>query len=281
MQHRVDAPGSRAVALLATVCAVALSGCAAFRSSDDAPSAAAAPAAGSGAQSAEPATAPASTAAGAEAATPGRDATTPATATPDGPPATPPLVGTTWHWLWTVDPERSWAPADHSRYTLTLGADGRLALRADCNRGFAGYQMDGLRLDVQPIGTTRMACAAGSLGERYVKQVQGARHAVAVIGLLRIDLFADSGTMWFAAEPDAKYAGYACAGGTSAVAVYTPNRARLVIGPDTLDLRSDVSASGARYTDGSTEWFTKGDEAFLSRNGAPVLAGCRRAEPQP
>lgn len=265
MQHRVDAPAARVAALTAMLSTFVLSGCAAFGMRDGA------------APDADPrASAAAATTANADSS--GRNATTPATA--DGPPATPPLLGTTWHWLWTVDPERSWAPTDHSRYTLVFGADERLALRADCNRGSAGYRVDGLRLDVQPIGTTKMACPAGSLGDRFVRQVQGARYAVAVLGLLRVDLFADSGTMWFAAEPDAKYAGYACADGRNAVAVYTPNRARLVIGPDTLDLRADVSASGARYTDGSTVWYTKGDEASLLRNGAQVVAGCRRAEPQ-
>lgn len=266
MHHRVDA---RVVTVAAAFATLALAGCAAFSSEHGGD-------AMTDATSGSPA-APAQSTAGQD--VPGRDATTPATATPDGPPATPPLVGTTWHWLWTLDPERTWAPADHSRYTLTLGADERLALRADCNRGFAGYRLDGLRLDIQPIGTTKMACPAGSLGDRFVKQVQGSRLAVAVVGLLRIDLFADSGTMWFAAEPDARYAGYACADGRNAVAVYTPNRARLVVGPDTLDLRADVSASGARYTDGTTEWFTKGDEATLRRDGRPVLSGCRRAEP--
>jgi heat shock protein HslJ/membrane-bound inhibitor of C-type lysozyme len=269
MQHRVVAPKPRAAAgAIATAVAatsLALAGCAALSLDGEDE-----PAAGAKADSAAPGAAPAAASAGSH------GATTPATEIPDGTEATPPLVGTTWYWLWTLDPERTWAPADHSRYTLTLGADGRLALRADCNRGAAGYRLDGLRLDVQSIGTTKMACPAGGLGDRFVKQVQVARHAVAVVGLLRVDLFADSGTMWFASEPEARYAGYTCADGRNAIAVYTPNRARLVIGPDTLDLRSDVSASGARYTDGSTEWFTKGDEAILSRDGAQVLSGCRR-----
>lgn len=106
-------------------------------------------------------------------AAPGATAAAPALAAPAGPPTAPPLVGTTWHWLWTLDPARTWEPADHSRYTLAFGADGRLALRAV------------------------------------------------------------------------------------------------------------ASASDARYGNGTTEWFTKGDEAFLSRDGRQALPGCRRTESAP
>jgi membrane-bound inhibitor of C-type lysozyme len=46
-------------------------------------------------------------------------------------------------------------------------------------------------------------------------------------------------------------------------------------------LRAVASASGARYGNGTTEWFTKGDEAFLSRDGRQALPGCRRTASAP
>ncbi|BDG03126.1 META domain-containing protein [Anaeromyxobacter oryzae] len=198
----------------------------------------------------------------------------PAVAAPGVRPAQPTIVGTTWLWGQTIDPERSWVPADPARYTLELGGDGTVDVLADCNRGRGRYAHDGSRLEIGPLATTRMACPPGSLDDRYLKQVAGIRSVAVVAGLLRADLLADSGTMWFVAERDALAASYACADGKRAWVVYTPGRARVLAGPDVLDLAELTSGSGARYRAGEITWFTKGTEAFLERAGAKVLADC-------
>jgi heat shock protein HslJ len=198
----------------------------------------------------------------------------------DSPMADPPIVGTTWHWFRTLDPERSWEASDPTRYTLTLGADGRASVRADCNRGTATYTLRDGRLEFGALGTTKMNCVdSKGLDGRYLQQLAGIRLVGTTAGMLRADLYADAGTMFFVAEPDATYGAYRCEGGRGAWAVYTQDRARVVIGPDTLDLPLAISASGARYALGEVVWWAKGDGAFLEKGGVRLLGDCIRTPP--
>jgi heat shock protein HslJ len=216
-------------------------------------------------------------------ASPPRDVAPVASAAPAAsaaPVAAAPIVGTTWHWFRTLDPERSWEAPDPTRYTLTLAADGRALVRADCNRGSGGYTLQDGRLELGPLATTKMACpGAGGLDDRFLKQLGAVRLVVVTAGMLRADLYADSGTMFFVAEADAKFGSYRCAGGRQAWAVYTQDRARVVTGPDTFDLPLAVSASGARYAQGDVVWWVKGDGAFMDKGGARALDDCVRTTP--
>ncbi len=189
----------------------------------------------------------------------------------------PAIVGTTWHWFRTLDPERSREATDPTRYTLTLSADGRALVRADCNRGGGAYTLRDGRLELGPIGTTKMACASSDgLEGAFLRDLAAIRVVALSAGMLRADLYADSGTMFFVAEPEAKFGSYRCADGRRAWAVYTQDRARVVAGPDTWDLPLAVSASGARYAAGDVVWWTKGDGAFLERAGTRMLSDCTR-----
>jgi heat shock protein HslJ len=191
--------------------------------------------------------------------------------------ADPPIVGTTWHWFRTLDPERSWEAPDPTRYTLMLGADGRAIVRADCNRGTATYTLRDGRLEFGAIGTTKMNCVdSKGLDGRYLQQLTGIRLVGTSAGMLRADLYADAGTMFFVAEPDAIYGAYRCEGGRRAWAVYTQDRARVVTGPDTFDLPIAISASGARYALGEVVWWVKGDGAFLEQGSVRLLSDCVR-----
>jgi peptidylprolyl isomerase len=190
--------------------------------------------------------------------------------------AKPAIAGTSWQWVTTIDPVRTWAPADPSRYTLTLGAGGDATVRADCNRGRGTYTLAGESLQLGPVATTKMLCPeAKNLDSRYLTQLGAIRSVAIVGGLLRADLVADSGTMFFAAEPDARFVAYRCNRGQTAEAIYTDGRVRLLAGPHLLDLKRAESASGARYTTASATWFTKGNDAWLENGGRRVLTGCR------
>jgi heat shock protein HslJ len=211
---------------------------------------------------------------------PGAAAASVATAAVPAVPPVPPIVGTTWHWFRTLDPERSWEAPDPTRFTLTLGADGRALVRADCNRGAGSYALQDGRLELEAIATTKMACpTANGLDARFLAQLDAVRLVVVSAGMLRADLLADGGTMFFVAEPDAKFGAYRCEGDRRAWAVYTEARARVVTGPDTHDLPLAVSASGARYAQGDVVWWVKGDEAFLEKGGVRTLSGCTRTPP--
>jgi heat shock protein HslJ len=55
------------------------------------------------------------------------------------------------------------------RFTLTLGSDGRMSVRADCNRCFATYSLTGTAFVAsQAAACTRAACSSAPLDSEYV-----------------------------------------------------------------------------------------------------------------
>lgn len=73
---------------------------------------------------------------------------------------------------------------------------------------------------------------------------------------------------------------YQCADNNSFEARYRPQSVELMLeGMPAVTLSQIPSASGARYSDGETTLFTKGNEAFLERNGTTVYADCLAQTP--
>lgn len=87
-----------------------------------------------------------------------------------------PLVGTTWTlesiaWGDTV----SSVPVGVATPTVSFGADGRLTFTTGCNDGFVSYAVDGSKLTLGALGTTKKACAGeGGEVERQVLAILGA-----------------------------------------------------------------------------------------------------------
>ena len=114
----------------------------------------------------------------------------------------PPLVGT----LWQLDriqmmDDTELRPDDPARYTLQLGSDGSVAVRADCNRGHGSHQLDGVQLRIGPLATTKMMCPAGSLGDRYAQLLGISASWMFVDGSLAIATARDSAILFFSAAP--------------------------------------------------------------------------------
>lgn len=86
-----------------------------------------------------------------------------------------PLLGTTWalERVRFADGSELF-PADPALYTVVLGADGSVALRADCNRGAGRFDLDGERLSFAPFASTRAACPADSLDQVFLAQLGSA-----------------------------------------------------------------------------------------------------------
>ncbi|MDQ7858852.1 MAG: META domain-containing protein [Armatimonadota bacterium] len=82
------------------------------------------------------------------------------------------LEGLTWYWLisWRGD-VRELVPADPRRYTIEFSPDGRVAVRADCNRATGTYVRRGQTLTIAVRAVTRAACPPGSLDRRYLAQL--------------------------------------------------------------------------------------------------------------
>jgi heat shock protein HslJ len=111
------------------------------------------------------------------------------------------VTGKGWQWERTVTPVETVVSPTPERYTLQLATNGRLLVRADCNRGTGSYLIGAGTLSFGPVATTRMACPPGSLDARFLHDLQRASGFFVEDGKLFVELPADSGTLQFRREP--------------------------------------------------------------------------------
>lgn len=110
----------------------------------------------------------------------------------------PDLMGR-WEWAsFQGMDDSSLEIADPSLYTLEIRSDG-VSVRADCNRGTGGYELDGSSLTFTPLAITQMACPSESLADRYLSHLSYVRSWIVEDGDLYLSLFADGGIMRFRA----------------------------------------------------------------------------------
>jgi heat shock protein HslJ len=119
-------------------------------------------------------------------------------------PRTPPLQGTSWQLVGIQsmdDVQGLKRPADPSRYTLSLQADGRAVLQLDCNRATGSWRVEpsadpgngGFRFG--PLASTKALCPAPSLGEPLARQLPFVRGYLLREGRLNLSLLADGGIL--------------------------------------------------------------------------------------
>jgi heat shock protein HslJ len=123
---------------------------------------------------------------------------------------TPLLEGVTWVWEGFEGGDGSVVtPEDPASYALTFLPDGKLAVKADCNRGAGNWVFDDPGIDLSVGALTRMACPEGSLSDVFVRDVDAATSAVFRDGRFYLALPVDSGIHEFSprfapeAGPDA------------------------------------------------------------------------------
>jgi len=93
-------------------------------------------------------------------------------------------------------------PAAPERYTLEFGSDGRVRLRADCNRGSAAFEAGaGRTLTLSAIGTTKMGCPPGSQDAEYLRELAQVDGYRPVDNGLVLTLRGSAGAMRFATLP--------------------------------------------------------------------------------
>jgi len=63
--------------------------------------------------------------------------------------------------------------ASPDQYTMRLGNDGRLSVRADCNQCTGTYSLEGGTLRVGNMACTLVGCPAGSLDSAYAAALGG------------------------------------------------------------------------------------------------------------
>ncbi|HEY6509822.1 MAG TPA: META domain-containing protein [Vicinamibacterales bacterium] len=113
------------------------------------------------------------------------------------------LGGTSWQLvqIQSMDGKTS-TPDDRAKYTMAFSADGRVAMRIDCNRGSGTWKSAGpSQLEFGPLATTRAACPPGSLHDRIVTDLAYVRSYILKGGHLYLSLMADGGIYEFEPVP--------------------------------------------------------------------------------
>jgi len=104
----------------------------------------------------------------------------------------------TWQWESLVTPVDTVKPDRPELYTLQFDRSGRVAVRADCNRGSGPYTVSaGRRITFGAMALTRAACPPGSLSDRFVRDVGRVSSYFVRDGALFLEMPVDSGTLRF------------------------------------------------------------------------------------
>lgn len=110
----------------------------------------------------------------------------------------PHVLEVTWQWVRMTTPVEQIDIDQPDDYTIHFGSDGRVAMKADCNRGTGRYSVSSdRRITFQAIALTRMMCPKGSLSNRFVKEVGRAKSYFIKDEELFLELPVDSGTLRF------------------------------------------------------------------------------------
>ena len=89
-------------------------------------------------------------------------------------------------------------PDDRTKYTIAFNANGRVAVRIDCNRGQGAWKSPGPhQLEVGPLALTRAMCQPGSLHDQIVKHWPFIRSYLIKDRHLFVSLLADGGIYEF------------------------------------------------------------------------------------
>jgi heat shock protein HslJ len=85
------------------------------------------------------------------------------------------VIGVEWRLASITSANPRLVVPEAARYTLTLGTDGRVSVRSDCNSCGGGYTLAPSTLAVTPLACTRAYCGDTSLDPAYPQLLQGAR----------------------------------------------------------------------------------------------------------
>lgn len=95
------------------------------------------------------------------------------------------LSGTSWQLVKFQGPdERTFAPDDKSKYTITFGSNGRVTVRVDCNRGSSTWKIAKGELQFGSWSRTNAKCGSGSLHDQIVTEGAAVRNFVVKDGHL-------------------------------------------------------------------------------------------------
>ncbi len=116
----------------------------------------------------------------------------------------PALIGKLWGWQETLMSDGARImPQAPERYTIEFLSEGRVQLRADCNRGRGSYETgDDGRITLGPIATTKMLCPRDSQDTAFLNGLANVgSYKIASADELWLMIRFDSGTMRFRGLP--------------------------------------------------------------------------------
>jgi heat shock protein HslJ len=110
------------------------------------------------------------------------------------------LVDTTWQWVKSTDNSgKETKVGQPDKYTLQFFvADGKLAVKADCNNAAGSFTADGHNLSINLGPMTLAACPPGSLSDQYLKELGEVQSYLFEGNDLIMGWKMDSGSMRFA-----------------------------------------------------------------------------------
>ena len=118
------------------------------------------------------------------------------TASEDASGPAPGVVGVTWKWeKFQGSDDKTVVVDEPEKYTIEFLPDGRVNIRADCNRGSGNYRINGSGLSIKILILTRAACPPESLSDVYIRDLNDAVSWVLEGGKLHLNL--KIGTMVF------------------------------------------------------------------------------------
>jgi heat shock protein HslJ len=113
------------------------------------------------------------------------------------------LAGTSWRLvrIMSMD-DTTYTPDDPSRYILVFSTDGKVQIRADCNRGTGEWvSPEPNSLSFRQIASTKALCPPGSLHDRFMDQFVWVRSYVIRDGNLFLATMADGSIIEFEPAP--------------------------------------------------------------------------------
>jgi heat shock protein HslJ len=108
------------------------------------------------------------------------------------------LSGTRWRWGKFRRSDGETIDVDQpENYTIAFLPEGKVSVRADCNRGSGTYRVMGDELSISIMVLTRAACPPESLSDHYVRNLNDVASYVLEGDKLDLNLKMDGGSMVF------------------------------------------------------------------------------------
>jgi heat shock protein HslJ len=108
------------------------------------------------------------------------------------------VLGATWEWIGVMSTSSQTEVDEPARYTVQFDKDGFAFVQADCNRGQANYFLPAAgQIAIHGISLTKVACPSGSMGTRFVSQLELVRTYALADGNLVLEMPGETGSLVF------------------------------------------------------------------------------------